>query len=338
MNRKKFFTPSQAMNDLLRASGSYDKAEALAAQRELAVALEMPLRQGVLNGDVLGGIFEPIRLEQSATAEFPLDLLAPGKEKEHVAYTIPNHGYIPERHVEGDYVMVPTYDIANAIDWLLKYARDARWDIVGRAMEVLEAGFVKKLNDDGWHTLVASAFDRNIVVLDSDAAAGQFTKRLVSLLKTVMRRNGGGNSTSLNRGQLTDLYQSPEAMEDIRNWNVDQVDEVTRREIFVSGDDDDAVMNRIFGVNLHVLDELGEGQEYQLFYDNELSGSLPGGDVELVVGLDLRRNDSFVMPIREEVQIFEDENMHRTKRAGLYGWAEQGFAVLDNRRVILGSL
>lgn len=338
MSRKKFFTPSKAMNQLLRQSGSYDKAEALAAQRELATALELPLRQGVLNGDVLDSIYEPIKLDQSATPEFPLDLLAPGKEKEHVAYTIPNHGYIPERHVEGDYVMVPTYDIANAIDWLLKYARDARWDIVGRAMEVLEAGFVKKLNDDGWHTLIAAAFDRNIVVLDSDAAAGQFTKRLVSLLKTVMRRNGGGNSTSLNRGQLTDLYQSPEAMEDIRNWNVDQVDEVTRREIFVSGDDDDAVMNRIFGVNLHVLDELGEGQEYQLFYDNELSGSLPGGDVELVVGLDLRRNDSFVMPIREEVQIFEDENMHRTKRAGLYGWAEQGFAVLDNRRVILGSL
>lgn len=338
MARKKFFSPSDGMNKLLRASGSYDKQEALAAQRELAVALELPLRQGVLNGDILDGVYEPVRLDRSATPEFPLDFLAPGKEKEHVAYTIPNHGYIPERHVEGDYVMVPTYDIGSAIDWLLKYARDARWDVVGRAMEVLEAGFVKKLNDDGWHTLISAAFDRNIVVLDTDAAAGQFTKRLVSLLKTVMRRNGGGNSTSLNRGQLTDLYQSPEAMEDIRNWNVDQVDEVTRREIFVSGDDDDAVMNRIFGVNLHVLDELGEGQEYQLFYDNELSGSLPGGDVELVVGLDLRRNDSFVMPIREEVQIFEDDNMHRQKRAGLYGWAEQGFAVLDNRRVILGSL
>ena len=70
------------------------------------------------------GIFEPIRLAPGATPEFPLDFLSPGSEKDFVAYTIPNHGYIPERHIEGDYVMVPTYDIGASIDWMLKYARD----------------------------------------------------------------------------------------------------------------------------------------------------------------------------------------------------------------------
>ena len=330
------YKPTEKMNAILRASGSYNKEEALKATSDLAKALELPLRQGVLDGNILDGIFEPIQLEQSATSEFPLDFLSPGTEKDFVAYTIPNHGYIPQRNVEGDYVMVPTYDIGASIDWLLKFARDARWDIVGRAMEVMEAQFVKKLNDDGWHTLVSAAVDRNIIVLDADAAAGQFTKRLVSLMKTVMRRNGGGNTTSMNRGALTDLYVSPEAMEDIRNWNVDQIDEITRREIFTA--DGDNALNRIFGVNLHDLDELGEGQECQLFYSNQLSAGLPTGDVEMCVGLDLRRNDSFVMPIRETVQVFEDDTLHRQKRAGVYGWAEQGFACLDNRRVILGSL
>jgi hypothetical protein len=329
------FQPTPELSDLLKRSGSAQREVALAANAEFAKALELPLRQGILNGDVLNGIFEPIRLDQSATPEFPLDFLAPGTEKDFVAYTIPNHGYIPERHVEGDYVMVPTYDIGASIDYLLKYARDARWDVVGRAMEVLEASFVKKMNDDGWHTLLAAGVDRNIVVYDSDANASQFTKRLVSLMKTVMRRNGGGNSTSNNRGMLTDLYVSPEAMEDIRNWGVDQVDEVTRREIYTAAD---GALNRVFGVNLHDLDELGVGQEYQLFYTSTLSGSLPANDTEVVVGLDLRKNDSFVMPIRQEVQIFEDDTLHRQKRAGFYGWAEQGFAVLDNRRVLLGSL
>ena len=329
------FEATPELTDLLIRSGSLNKEEALAANAEFAKALELPLRQGVLNGDILGGIFEPIALSQGATPEFPLDFLAPGTEKDFVAYTIPNHGYIPERHVEGDYVMVPTYDIGASIDYLLKYARDARWDVVGRAMEVLEAQFVKKMNDDGWHTLLAAGVDRNIVVFDSDAAAGQFTKRLVSLMKTVMRRNGGGNSTSANRGKLTDLYVSPEAMEDIRNWGVDQVDEVTRREIYVAAD---GTLNRVFGINLHDLDELGEGQEYQLFYSNVLSGSLPASDVELVVGLDMSKRDSFIMPVREAVQIFEDDTLHRQKRAGFYGWAEQGFAVLDNRRVLLGAL
>jgi len=333
----KVFEPTPELTDLLIRSGSAQKEVSVAASAEFAKALEQPLRQGVLSGNILNGIFEPIRLAQSATPEFPLDFLAPGTEKDFVAYTIPNHGYIPERHVEGDYVMVPTFDIGSSIDYLLKYARDARWDVVGRAMEVLEASFTKKMNDDGWHTILAAGVDRNIVVYDSDAATGQFTKRLVSLMKTVMRRNGGGNSASNNRGQLTDLYVSPEAMEDIRNWGVDQVDELTRREIYVASDNA-GVLNRVFGVNLHDLDELGVGQEYQLFYENVLNGTMPAGDVEICVGLDLRKRDSFIMPIRQEVQIFEDDVLHRQKRAGFYGWAEQGFAVLDNRRVLLGSM
>jgi hypothetical protein len=331
------FEPSVELTDLLKRSGSADKEQSLAASREFAKALELPLRQAVLSGDILNGIFEAVKLAPGATPEFPLDFLAPGTESDFVAYTVPNHGYIPERHVEGDYVMVPTYDIGASIDYLLKYARDARWDVVGRAMEVLEAQFVKKMNDDGWHTILAAGVDRNIVVYDSDADAGQFTKRLVSLLKTIMRRNGGGNSSSNNRGILTDLFVSPEAMEDLRNWGVDQVDEITRREIYTAGDGDNAV-NRVFGINLHDLDELGEGQEYQEFYNNVLSGTLPAGDSEVVVGLDLRNNDSFIMPVRQEVQVFEDDTLHRQKRAGFYGWAEQGFAVLDNRRVLLGSL
>jgi len=337
MAKNTMFTKQEIdeLKPILKASGSRDLKERVPATEMLAKALETPLREGVLNGDITGNIFEPISLEQSASAEFPLDLLAPGTERDYVAYTIPNHGYIPQRSVEGDYVQVPTYDVGNAIDWNLKYARDARWDIVGRCMEIFQAGFVKKLNDDAWFTLISAAADRNIVVIDSDAAAGQFTKRLVSLMGLVMRRNGGGNSASNNRRQLTDLFISPEAMEDIRNWNVDQIDDVTRREIMVKRGDG---LSEIFGVQLHVLDELGEGQEYQLFYDDQLGGVLPGSDVELVIGLDLSQRNSFVMPIREEFSVFDDEALHRQKRAGVYGWGEYGLACLDSRNVIAGSL
>ena len=331
---KKYFEPTPEMNQLLSRAGSLQREESLAATSELAKALELPLRQGVMSGNILDGIFEAINLQPGATAEFPLDFLAPGTEKEFVAFTIPNHGRIPERHVEGDYVMVPTYDVGASIDWLLKYARDARWDVVGRAMDVLQGQFVKKMNDDGWHTLLSAGADRNILIYDGDASSGMFSKRLVSLLKVVMRRNGGGNSTSINRGELTDLYISPEGHEDIRNWGVDEVDPVTRRDLIVG---EGGLLVRIFQVNLHTLDELGEGQEYQNFYTNDLSGTMPAGKNEIVVGLDLRNNDSFVMPVRAPVQVFEDEALHRQRRAGMYGWAEHGFAALDTRRVLLGA-
>jgi hypothetical protein len=205
-------------------------------------------------------------------------------------------------------------------------------------MEVIRNGFVTKNNDDGWHTLLGAGYDRNIIVTDAAAEAGQFTKRLVSLMKTVMRRNAGGNSGCTNRGQLTDLYMSPEAMEDIRNWGYAEVDDFTRREIFQGCES----LTNIFCVNLHALDELGQCQPYQKFYEVELAGGhgegVPEGKIELVVGLDLANRDSFINPVREPVQIFEDMTLHRQMRAGFYGWAEHGFGVLDSRRVLLGAI
>lgn len=335
MSILKFDKPDAATLDLIVRSGSIENfADAMLAQALLAKALQLPLRQGVLVGDIVSGLYQALPIAPGSSVEFPLDIVAPGEESDFIAYTNPGNGRIAERQVEGDYLMVPTYGITSAIDWLLRFAREARWDVVARAMSVFAASFVKKINDDGWHTLLSAAADRNIVVHDADATAGQFTKRLVSLLKTTMIRQSGGNKASVKRGRLTDIFLSPEALEDIRNWGLDQVDEYTRREIYTSAD---GTVTRIFGVNLHDHDEFGESQEYQNFYSNQLGGTLPAGDVELVVGLDMQSNDSFLMPVKQEVTIFPDQQLHRQQRAGYYGWAELGFAVLDNRRVILGS-
>ena len=331
--------PDDEMIALLRQSADNDKAVAMAAQREMAKALEIPLRQGILRGDIIAGIYEPIFFEPGAAIEFPLDFLAPGTEKDYVAYTVPNHGRIPERHVEGDFVMVPTFDIGSSVDWLLKYSRDARWDVVGRAMAVLEGTFVRKNNNDAWKVIVSAGSARNLIVYDAAAPKGFYSKRLVALMKTVMRRQAGGNATSINMGKLTDMYVSPEMLENVRLWDLTQVDDFTRREIFMAPMDRTGEMSltRVFGVDLHDIDELGVGQEYELYFEQTLGGVLPSGKQEIVVGLDLQRSDSFVMPVRAEVEIFEDESLHRQRRSGFYGWGEHGFASLDSRRVLLGA-
>jgi hypothetical protein len=327
--------PNDAFLDLYRKTGDTDQNVAYAAQREFAKALELPLRKGVLLGNVLGDIFEVSPVEPGSSTEWPLDMISPGLEGEHVAYTNPGHGRIPERAVESDYVTIPTYSITSSIDYLLRYAREARWDIAARATQVMEAGFVKKMNDDGWHTLLAAGVDRNILVYDGDATSGLFTKRLVSLMQTVMRRNAGGNTGSSNRGRLTDLYVSPEALEDVRNWGLDQISDATRTAIYNTPGE--GPVTNIFGVNLRDLDELGEGQEYQDFFLNGLGGAVEAADLELVVGMDQSTSDSFIMPVKQTLQVFEDPALHRQQRVGYYGWAELGFGVLDNRRIILGS-
>ncbi len=336
--------PTREMIELLKRTGSQNREEALTAMHALAQALQIPLRSALLNGDILKGIFAVEMLDPGATAEYPLDFYQQGNEGDFVAYTIPSEGAIPTRTISGDSVTVTTYDIGNAIDWLLKYSRSARWNIVQRAMEVFEAGFVRKMNTDGFRLLISAGADRTDylggapLVFDSAATPGQFTKRLVSLMKTSMTRLAGGNSASQGRGRLTDLYVSPEALEDIREWDTDEVDDITRREIFTANDDPGTgPLAAIYGVVIHPLTELGVGQEFQTYFDS-LPGKVMGtSDEEIVVGLDLQGNDSFVMPVKEPLSVFEDASLHRRRRAGVYGWSEQGMAVLDSRRIILAS-
>ncbi len=324
---------------LLAKAGSADYQIHIAHARELAKAIEKPLREGQLPGDIIGGIFNAFPVTSPTSQEFPMDIIAPGTEKDYVAYTMPNQGYIPDRDTNGDYVMVPTYDVAAGIGTSLKYIRDANWFVMGRLREVMKAQFIKKMNDDAFHTLMAAGNDRNVVVYDPNAANGQFTKRVVSIAQLVMKRNGGGNTGSSDVRRLTDLYTSLEAQMDMRNWGVDMLDQTTLREIYTASEDG-TVLNRIYGVNLHPLNELGDNEEYQLYFENTLSGTMASGDVEIGIGLDLSGDagSTFVMPVRENVQVFEDPTAHRRGRFELYGRASLGFGVLDSRRVLLISM
>lgn len=338
---------SDAVVQALQATAANDADTRQAAQQAFAAELQQPIRQGVFDRDNLGGIYEKQVLAPGAQANYPMDFVKPGEEDDFMAFALPKQGRLPERHVEGDELWVPTFEIGNSIDWSLKYAKEARFDVIMRAIRVYEAGFVRKINSDGWRTLLTAADGRGLVVtangaapftgsgLTPTAAGGQFTKELVSRLRTAMTRGAGGNG---NSGRLTDLYLSLEAMEDVRAWDVDEIDEFTRREIFVNRE---YGLASIYGVVMHEMTEYGEGQEYETF----ITGTLARAHQtvasvtlkEFCIGLDLSTMDSFVQPIREELQTYEDPALYRERRAGIYGWMEHGFAVLDNRRVIIGE-
>ncbi len=333
------FTEAQKnqLAEALRAAGPADPAVAAENGKALALALSTPIRKAVFSGDVYSDIFAVERYSPDQTPEYPTDLIRPGTENEYVAYTMPDHGKIPERRVESDRIMVNTYRIANAIDCRRSYLRRANWNVIGRMMEVLEAGITKKLNDDAWHTIIKSAQARNILAYDSDAPAGQFTPRLVSLMKTVMRRNGGGNSTSVNRGKLSRIYVSPEAQDDIRAWGINLIPDAIRAQIFTSPDGSGNLVN-VYGVEIRDLDELGVGQEYQTYFTSTLGASLASADTELVIGMDNESNNySFVMPMTKDVETFEDNTQLRSGMFGIFSDLELGFACLDTRAVLAAS-
>jgi len=332
--------------DLLVSAGSNDKNVAMKAQAQIAKgiasalneytqAVDGPIREGILDGDIVSDIFVTEDFTETTDLRIPLDLLSPGTEKEHVAYVIPDHGKIPMRRVEADYIQLNTYSIGSSIDCTRRFLKHARYDVLRRMIEVLNMSFVKKNNDDGWQTIISAAKGRGIIAYDADAENGAFTPKLISLMKTVVRRNGGGNSTSVGRRKLTDLYMSPEAFEDMSSWGLGLVSDDIRTQIQRS---EEGAVRGMYGVNFHDLDELGVGQEYQLYYTSTLSGSLASSDEELVIGLDLTQPDKcFIHPVSQEIEITEDENLHRHGLVGFYGSMEGGWAVLDVRHVLAGS-
>jgi len=323
---------NENQRDLLRATASNDTQIAGTHRQALAQVLERAWKAGVLEPDLLGTIYNRISLPAGVEAKFPLDFYAPDNEGAYEAIVIAKEGALPDRIVDANELRVGTYKIGNAISWGLDYARDARWDVIARAIEVFTNGFIRKLNDDGWHVILRAANVATATLVDDGEAgttAGDFTKKLLlNLMTGIKRRDGGRNS------RLTDVYLSPEAIADIRNFDNTQIDEVSRRELVTRGEDQ---VPSLYGVNLHEMLEFGEGREYETFLSGTLGRAHTNSKVEYVVGLDLIHRDAFVMPIREEMSMFDDQALHRSAKSGVYGWMEVGFANLDTRRTILGQ-
>lgn len=324
-------TINEQEREILRACASNDIQEASEHRQAFAQVMEKAWQAGILEPNLLGSVFQPIQLAPGVEAKFPLDFYSPDNEGAYEAIVIPRQGAVPDRVIEGDELRVGTYKIGNGISWSIDYARDARWDVVARAIEVFTNGFIRKLNDDGWHVILKAAVDStSSTIQDTSATAGVFSKRLLlDMISNLKRRDGGRNS------RLTDLYLSPEAINDIRDFSNTQLDEVSRRELIMAGEDQ---IPTLYGVRFHEMQELGASQEYETFITDTLGRSHTNSKVEHVVGLDLLHRDAFVMPIREEMQMFDDPTLHRSAKAGVYGWMEVGFANLDTRRAILGAL
>lgn len=326
--------PGKDAQELLVKCGSHDMAVASAATHDLAKALETPIRKAVLIGANLDSIFSVESVPVGKTLEYPIDIVAQSGLKNYTAYSLPTTGGMPDRWVEADYLKLNTFDVGNTITCASRLLEIGSWDIMKRMLDVMAAGFVQKMNDDGWRVILAAAYGRSISVVDAAAPNGYLTKKLVRDMKTKMMREGGGNMSSVDLRKLTDLYLSIEALDDMSNWDLSQVSDQDRHTIYVSGDGDKS----IFNVKLHPLFEFGVGQAYQKYLVNTLGFTMTGSREECVVGLSLNKKDSFVWAAEKPIEVFEDPTTHRNRLVSLYGWTRYGVGCVDSRSALLGQI
>ena len=351
----------RGMKSLLKESASVspDSPEGSRIYAELAAAIKVPILQEVKYQSIIRELFAIEMLEPGAQAQYPV-----ADDFEIPVWVLPGLGYVAQNFLEGvgEDVFVPTFRIDTAADWKLSYARESRVDIAARAARKAAQAIAEYEEECGWRVLSPAATTnftatgllkaRNAPVYEvtsTAAGAGYLSKELINKMIVGYQRTGR---------QLTDLWVSPEDAADIREWSETDIDPVTRREIFQA-----AGMGAVWNVQLHVLQHLGgpgkfningSTSSYGLFkadvagdyndyhLDNpnvvDSNGNVTTVGETQIWAFDMTANDSLVMPIKEELEMWNDPVLHRRQKQGFYGWEEVGFACLDSRMLGIGVI
>jgi hypothetical protein len=188
--------------------------------------------------------------------------------------------------------------------------------------------------------------------------------RLLTHLRRINTSWAGGTPSGMDSRGVTDLFVSPEILQEIRAFAYNPMNtrvgptvpgstlasytattalslpESVREAIFRA-----AGTSEIFGVSIHELLELGVAKKYNTLFD-QLAGSTQYGGAtfddandEILVGFDLSR-ESFLRPVERKaegggqfVTVPDDQWVRRSEKSGLYGYLEEGRICIDARGV-----
>jgi len=327
-------------------------------RQEFCAALTIPILQEIRDASFVRELFAVETLEGGAQAVYPV-----ADDFDVPVWYLPNLASIAQNFIEGagSEVYVPTFSIDAANDWKVQYARDSRVDIPERAARNAARAIADYEEDAGTKVIMPAvttnftatgllpARNAPIKQISSGTGAGFLSLELINSMLVSMKRV---------KRTLTDLYIAPEDAADIREWTDTQIDPVTRREIFqLSG------MGKVWNVQLKEVYQLGGSGKYNintaattygLFqidgsgnYNNytptnvnacDADGNVTTAGETQILGFDLSVNDSLVMPIRKEYEAIDDPMLLRQQKQGFYGWAEEGFACLDSRMLVMGII
>lgn len=107
---------------------------------------------------------------------------------------------------------------------------------------------------------INNAVNNNIIVFDSDAQSGRFTRRLVALMKIVFLHD--------NKDKLYTIYVSPEFISGV-HAEKEIMDRFYRPNSYM----------KVYGVNIVEMPE-----SLLDYYKNDLGASLAGDDEQIILG------------------------------------------------------
>jgi len=306
-------------------------------------------------------VFDQIPVPVDEDAKFPADFYA-NVSDDWLAWITPQEGQIPQRAIEGDEIFVPTFKLANSINWSLDYQRDERYDVIARAIDVFVNGFKRKIKQDQLRLILQAADKAEPYVEEAS-----FVKMLNTAGINLYSQSSSRNS------RITRIFCEPEAMAELRLLGKPPENQIVacsggslpsiewRGGIGLLPTVENILRNSenlsVYGARLteecdltvdyyqchppeYVYDQVETKESWwtKLCRVATLrckSTSFKRRPLkQIAIGLDLTNRDAFVAPVRENCQMFDDPVLMKKARKGMYGWVEVGSACLDSRRAI----
>jgi len=350
-------TPEQEA--LVKAMGSSNSAEAREAQEAFAAFLGPVVAQVINQAATAGAVYVDAPYDADDNPSFPLDLYYNESDNYFSVISQNIAGGLPTSQdvFAGQELKIAPYRLDSAVSFLKKYARRGRLDVLAKAVERMAQEVLVKQERNAWAVILKAAAD-GVTNSDQHAFAlggTSFQLNDLNLMMTRMRRINssfaqGTPADGFSRG-ITDLFISPEVMEDVRAFSYNAVGGETagatatdlpntvRDEIYRA-----AGAGNLFGVNLVEIMELGPNRKYVNLMET-LDPTLmdnPTTTDDIIVGIDASKG-AFVRAIATQdnstfTALADDQFSARSEKLGFYGHLEEGRVCVDTRAVVVGAL
>lgn len=354
-------TPEQV--ELIRAMGSKNK-ETSAQALEIFAGFIGPVIQQVLPQLFSAGmIYEDFTYDEDDSPSIQLDLYY-GTRPNHIQVWSQNlaGGLATNLIVGAGEMKIATYQLETAISWFKKYARRSRLDVISAAMTRMAAELARKQDKNGWVVIlrglaeaVTNGIKHTIPSTTQNVFQVDDLNRLLTLNKRLNTGWAGGTSDTQYSNGITDLFFSPELMEQVRGFayqpmntrGVPNSDESTalglpdaiRQEIFRN-----AGTQSIYNIGLHPLNEFGDGQQFNLLFGQFATAGVAFGGAnfnsatdQIAVGIDLQRG-GLVRALAKNadnggtaIVSTDDQFTIRSDKQGVFCAVEEGRVLVDSR-------
>ena len=356
-------TPEQV--ELVKAMGSKNLVAAREAQEAFAAFLGPVVAQVLNQAGTSSGIYTDAAFDEDDSPSIPLDLYYNNGDNHVQVWSQSVAGGLPSSHVAGmNEMKVATYRLDSAINMLKKYVRRARLDVVSKGVERMAQEILVKQERNAWAVILkalgeADTGGNDHIVEATGRDPVHFTLDDLNVLMTRIRRINesfaNGTPDAAYSNGLTDLYLSPERMQDVRGFAYQPMNTRAPNGAAVDGSSQpvalpDAVRSdiynsagtsEIYGVTLNEINELGPGKKYiTLFNAIQSESSTHASDDDLLVGLDNSKG-AFIRPVATQsetggqvVTAADDQWSARSDKVGFYASVEEGRVCVDARAVV----